>query len=111
MTDDVTLSRRVGLEIKVLLLRRGMSGRRLAQHLGESQTWLSARLAGTTPIDLNDLERIAVALGLDPVDLLRSVYQSTTLQYPITPAHAVDVRSGRAPGSRSRFRQRAEVAA
>lgn len=65
-----TFTRRVGLEIKVAMLRKGVSGRWLAGQLGESQTWISTRLTGTTPIDVNDLERIAAALGVDVASLL-----------------------------------------
>ena len=109
MANEVTdsrprrLSELVGTEIKVMLLRRNMSGRRLAAKLGVSQTWLSSRLAGTTPIDLNDLDRIATAIGVPVQALLpdelgpnspnnsgvpREAIHRTTL-----PRHAIDVRS------------------
>lgn len=58
------------MEIKVLLTRRGRSGRWLAGVLGVSQTWMTTRLKGDVPIDLNDLERIAEALEVDIFDLL-----------------------------------------
>lgn len=67
-----TLSERVGMEIKIALLRSGMSGRQLATKLGVSQTWVSSRLQGATPIDLNDLERIAEVLGININDLFPS---------------------------------------
>lgn len=78
MANEVTVSRPrrlselVGKEIKVILLRCDMSGRQLAAKLGVSQTWLSSRLAGTTPIDVNDLDEIARALGV-PVQALLPV--------------------------------------
>lgn len=65
-----SLSHAVAVEIKVSMVRKGISGRQLAQRLGVSQTWVSIRLTGTTPIDLNDLQRIADALGVKVVDLL-----------------------------------------
>ncbi len=68
--QSTTPSQRVAIEIKVEMVRRGISGRRLATKLGVSQTWISSRLAGTTPIDVNDLYRIAAALGAKTQDLL-----------------------------------------
>lgn len=97
------LSELVGKEIKVLLLRNDISGRQLAAKLGVSQTWLSSRLAGTTPIDLNDLEAIAKALNVPVQDLLPKDPGSRVLTVPASPVgtahrtadrpHVVDVRS------------------
>lgn len=65
-----SLSERVGMEIKVAMVRAGVTGRELARRLGTSQTWVSTRLNGTTPLDLNELQRIADALGVTVIDLL-----------------------------------------
>ncbi|WP_422751377.1 helix-turn-helix domain-containing protein [Micromonospora sp. WMMD1219] len=65
-----TLSEAVAEEIRVLLTRRRMSGRKLAQMLGVSPSWVSYRLTGQQPIDLNDLQRIADVLGVTVIDLL-----------------------------------------
>ncbi len=75
MSIDVTaqrpaLSRRVAEEIRVAMVRRGISGAGLARLLGVSSAWVSYRLTGTQPIDLNDLESIARALEVEIVDLL-----------------------------------------
>jgi transcriptional regulator with XRE-family HTH domain len=70
MSDTYTLSERVAEEIRAMLGRRRMSGRQLATKLGVSQTWMSTRLTGTTPIDLNDLERIAAILDVEVAELL-----------------------------------------
>lgn len=72
MTDTYSLSELVAEEIRAVLGRRRMSGRQLANALGVSQTWMSTRLSGATPIDLNDLDRIARVLGLDVAALLPS---------------------------------------
>lgn len=112
VTQSESLSRRVGMEIKVLLVRRGMSGRRLAQELGESQTWLSTRLIGATPLDLNDLGRIAEVLGVSVHDLIPGGTVSTTAQQHTstqTAAHAASFTSPR--GIRSRRRLAGSVAA
>lgn len=70
MGNNSTLSARVAEEIRVAMTRRRISGRQLAAQLGMSQTWLASRLNGVTPIDLNDLERIADILNVEVTDLL-----------------------------------------
>lgn len=65
-----TLSDRVAEEVRAMLARRRVSGRKLADQLGVSPSWVSYRLTGTQPIDLNDLERIASALNVEVTDLL-----------------------------------------
>lgn len=95
------LTQRLGLEIKVAMVRRGISGRRLAAALGESQTWVSTRLNGITPIDVNDLERIAEALGTDPAELI----SAATAERRPRPVELVDDRlatEGRPLGRRKR---------
>jgi transcriptional regulator with XRE-family HTH domain len=64
------LSRRVAEEIRAMMARRRISGRELARKLGVSQSWVSYRLTGIQPIDLNDLQRIAEALDVTVLDLL-----------------------------------------
>ena len=70
MRDDYSLSESVGDEIRAMLARRRISGRRLADEMGVSRSWLSYRLTGVTPIDLDDLAQIADALDVDWRDLL-----------------------------------------
>jgi len=53
-----------------MLARRRISGRQLAEKMGVSRSWISYRLTGSQEIGLNDLERIADALGVDVFDLL-----------------------------------------
>lgn len=64
------LTQRVGEEIRVCMIRRGINGKQLAAQLGVSSAWVSYRLTGSQPIDLNDLERIAIALDVSVMDLL-----------------------------------------
>jgi transcriptional regulator with XRE-family HTH domain len=86
MTVDVqhtdTLSSRVAEELRALLGRRRLSGRELARRLDVSPNWVSLRMTGAQPIDLNDLDRISRALGVRPVDLLRAAETVATVQYP-----------------------------
>lgn len=76
MDVDDTLSEKVADAIRARLAsrrRRGLapsSGKELAASTGMSQSGMSARLTGATPIDLNDLEKIARALGVEVSELL-----------------------------------------
>jgi transcriptional regulator with XRE-family HTH domain len=54
----------VAEEVRVLLARRKLSAVKLAQQLGMSQGYLSRRLNAVQPFDMDDLERIADALGV-----------------------------------------------
>lgn len=67
-----TLTQLVADEIRVAMTRRRISGRDLAKKLNVSPSWISYRLSGRQPIDLNDLFRIARALGVGLYDLLPS---------------------------------------
>jgi transcriptional regulator with XRE-family HTH domain len=101
--SDATLSERVAEEINAMLARRRMNKSELARRLGVSHTWVTNRLSGTQPIDLNVLDRIARALDVPVQSLLpeevgvnspnnsgvpREAIHRTTL-----PRHAIDVRS------------------
>lgn len=89
-TGQRTLSEEVAEEIRVIMLRRRTTGARLAKELGVSAAWISYRLTGTQPIDLNDLERIASALGVTVVDLLPRARREVTVTYPGSVSEAVD---------------------
>lgn len=66
----MTLTERVAEEIRALLGRKRITGAALARSLGVSEAWVSYRLSGKQTIDLGDMERIAAALGVAPVELL-----------------------------------------
>lgn len=66
----ISLSASVGKEIRKLLIDLDMKQLELATRLGENEMWISRRLRGTQPIDLNDLERIAKALDIEVADLM-----------------------------------------
>jgi transcriptional regulator with XRE-family HTH domain len=76
---QTTLTGRVAEEIRVVMTRRRFSGARLAKELGVSPAWISYRLTGTQPIDLNDLERIATALGVKVADLFPRADREATV--------------------------------
>jgi transcriptional regulator with XRE-family HTH domain len=46
--------------------KKWLSGAKLAAATGLSQNYLSKRLRDELPFTLNDIDRIAVALGIDP---------------------------------------------
>lgn len=90
---SATLSQMVAEEIRALMARRRVSGRQLAGELGVSPSWVSYRLTGTQPIDINDLMLIAKALGVGVHDLLPPPDVAAGARDPrITPeyAHMVD---------------------
>jgi transcriptional regulator with XRE-family HTH domain len=66
------------MEIKVAMVRKGISGRELARRLSTSQTWVSTRLTGITPLNINDLDKIARALGVSAAELLTAASRSSS---------------------------------
>lgn len=67
--SSISLSPRVAAEIRAWMGRLDVRQSELARRLGQNDEWLSSRLKGPTPINLNDLQRIATALGVAVVDL------------------------------------------
>ncbi|NQX36290.1 helix-turn-helix transcriptional regulator [Herbiconiux sp. VKM Ac-2851] len=53
-------------EVRAQLARRGWSATRLAVSIGETQSWMSRRLTGDVPFDVDTLTKIAEALGVHP---------------------------------------------
>lgn len=76
MQTTDTLSEQVADAVRAQLAyrrRRGLSptsARELAAQIGLSQSAMSARLTGATPIDLNELELIARAFDMPVAELL-----------------------------------------
>lgn len=57
--------------IRVAIVRRDTTQTALAKTIGRSDAWLSTRIGGSVPIDLDDLDLIAVGLGMtDGGDLI-----------------------------------------
>lgn len=65
-----TTAQRAARAIRIALASSDRSQRWLADQLGESQHWLSRRMAGTTALTTDDLDRIAGVFGLDLFGLL-----------------------------------------
>lgn len=58
-TVSLSLTEQVAEEIRALLARRRIKQSQLARALGVSEQWVSMRLKGAQPLDLNDVQRIA----------------------------------------------------
>lgn len=77
-----TLTQLVATEIKVEMARQDLRQSQLARKMGVTEQWLSVRLRGRQPIDLNDLARIAHALGVEVHRLLPEPEVANTLWNP-----------------------------
>jgi transcriptional regulator with XRE-family HTH domain len=75
LTDSVmSLNDQVAEEIRSWMGRRRMSQAALGRALNENEMWVSRRLRGLQDLTLTDMQRIATALGVTPIDLIpRSV--------------------------------------
>lgn len=78
MSTDTAMSAKAAEEILALLGRRRMSKSELARRLGVSHTWVTNRLTGDQEIGVNELQRIAVILGVSAGELL----PGPTRRYP-----------------------------
>jgi transcriptional regulator with XRE-family HTH domain len=72
------LNAAVAAEIRAILARRRWRQTQLAERLGVHEMWVSRRLRGVNAITVDDLERIADALGMKPVELLGLAEQAGT---------------------------------
>lgn len=82
----------VAMEIRVLMLRRGVRAVTIAQKMGKSEAYMSRRLNGETALDLDDLEAIASALDVPITDLFpreRRVTETYPTGAGVAPASAV----------------------
>lgn len=68
--DKDRLTEQVAENIKVARIRRGLSGRQLAERLGVSHTWISVRETGSLSCSLRDVAALADALGMSDAELL-----------------------------------------
>lgn len=68
----MTTTAAVGANIRAELARRGLSQRTLTNVLDVSPTGVSKRLAGVTPIDVDELGKIAAFLGVPVTELIAS---------------------------------------
>lgn len=71
----MSLALRVAAEVRAESARRRVTGRELARRTGVPISTLSRWTTGQTPIQLDDLDRIADALGADVVTLIAAAKQ------------------------------------
>lgn len=67
-----TLTQLVALEIRLEMVRQDVLQSQLARTIGKTEQWLSVRLRGRQPIDVNDLALIAHGLDVPVHRLLPS---------------------------------------
>src|ERR1700741_4884888 len=66
-----TLTQRVATQIRIEMAKQdGLRQSQLARRIGRTEQWLSVRLRGVQPIDLNDLQEIADGLAVPVARLL-----------------------------------------
>jgi transcriptional regulator with XRE-family HTH domain len=65
------LQRTVGRNLRAYRLDRGLSQEAFADVLGVHRTYMGGLERGERNLTLKSLERLAAAVGLDPLDLLR----------------------------------------
>jgi transcriptional regulator with XRE-family HTH domain len=75
-------------EIRALLARRKMSAAKLATRMGVGQTYLSRRMTGEVPLDLDDLEIIARELNVTVAELLGTGVKDTVANLALSDREA-----------------------
>ena len=65
------LQRTVGRNLRAYRLERGLSQEACAEVLGVHRTYMGGLERGERNLTLKSLERLAAAVGMDPIDLLR----------------------------------------
>lgn len=86
MSADQTWNAYAAGEVRAILARNRLTARDLAERMGVKRMWVQYRLAETTPMQLDDLQRIAAALGVEVAALLPAAAEAQR-------------RSGLSPGS------------
>lgn len=71
-TTTQNLHEQVCEEIRVMLVRRRISQAEVARRAGWTPFYLSNRLNGKTPMNVNDLEALSKILGVEPTSFFPS---------------------------------------
>jgi transcriptional regulator with XRE-family HTH domain len=82
-----TLTQLVATEIKVAMARRDVRQSELAREIGKTEMWLSVRLRGRQPIDMNDLALIARGLGVGIHELLPTPDEAASASVSVRNPH------------------------
>jgi len=78
----ISLSDAVAKEIRIMLIRHDLKQSDLAARMQKSEMWVSRRVRGAQPIDLNDLQLFADALSVEAADLLAAARMSAVVSSP-----------------------------
>lgn len=65
-----SLAEHAAAHLRAEMARREITSQRLADQLGVSDMWVSRRMRGKTQITMEDLERLAEALGISVASFL-----------------------------------------
>jgi transcriptional regulator with XRE-family HTH domain len=79
-------------ELRSLCRAHGITNRELAEACGRNEFWVGKRINGQVPMDLDDLELVARALGVEPGELLPKNWEA-----PPSPDPGTDGDAGWAP--------------
>lgn len=71
----------VAARLRVHTMRRRIKQQEIADALGEAQPWVSRKLRGQSPITLDELDRLATAVGVSVIDLLPERLKTPTDGY------------------------------
>ena len=74
--DRMSFGRLISANIRAEVARRGMKQKDIAAVLGVTVGSVSHKWGGRRPWTFDDVERIAVALGVEPWDLTRPPYDN-----------------------------------
>ena len=98
LPDQGKFHERVAEEVRVLLVRRQIRAAELARTLGWTENYISRRLTGKIPFDVNDLDSLAQALGVPLTSLFpqpsvtgESLPVGSYKQRYVTPVHPVSI--------------------
>lgn len=110
-----TLTQLVARQIKIAMIDADMRQSTLARRIGKSEQWLSVRLRGVQPIDLNDLARIARGLEvsihqlLPDADTADSASDEPTVRYVHPANQTARPSTGRPADNRPSGRSRVDL--
>jgi transcriptional regulator with XRE-family HTH domain len=70
VNNSLSVSDHVAGVVRAELARRRMSGSQAAERLGWTQPYISRRLTGRIPFDIEDLAQLSGLLGVEIIDFL-----------------------------------------
>lgn len=93
--ETTAFTRAVAAEIRGYLAREGINQTEVSVHLSRSQGYVSERLNGIRPFDLDDIDKIAQLMGYDGMAFLRQVALRAEEALAAKPRDQLSERRGR----------------